>query len=202
MRSHDLDRIMDKTLHSICVFCGSSSGNNEVYGEAARETGRLIAAHGYTMVFGGGGLGLMGEAARAARDGGAKVVGILPAFLRHLEPPLDRGEIVEIVPDMYQRKARMIALSDAFLILPGGIGTLDEFFEVIVGKQLGQIHRPIVVLNMMGYFDPLLALLDRTAGAEFVQPTLEKLFHVATTPQQAMARITRALDSKPAPSHG
>ena len=193
---------MDKTLHSICVFCGSSSGNDETYAEAAREVGRLIAAHGCTLVFGGGGLGLMGETARAARDGGAKVIGILPGFLRHLEPPLESGETVEIVPDMYHRKARMVALSDAFLIMPGGIGTLDEFFEVIVGKQLGQIHKPIVVLNMSGYFDPLRALLDHTAGAEFVQPTLEKLFHVVTTPEQAIARITRVLDAKPAPSRG
>jgi hypothetical protein len=90
-----------------------------------------------------------------------------------------------------------VALSDAFLILPGGIGTLDEFFEVIVGKQLGQIHKPIVVLNMSGYFDPLLALLDHTASGEFVQPTLEKLFHVVSTPEQAIARITRALEPKP-----
>jgi uncharacterized protein (TIGR00730 family) len=187
-------------LHNICVFCGSSSGNDEVYAEAARETGRLIAAHGYAMVFGGGSLGLMGETARAARDGGAKVTGILPDFLRHLEPPLDSGEIVEIVPDMYHRKARMIALSVAFLILPGGIGTLDEFFEVIVGKQLGQIRKPIVVLNMSNYFDPLLTLLDHTAGGEFLQPTLEKLFHVVTTPQEAIARITRALGSKSVPS--
>jgi uncharacterized protein (TIGR00730 family) len=193
---------MDKTVHSICVFCGSSSGKEDVYAEAARETGRLIAAHGYAMVFGGGGIGLMGEAARAARDGGARITGILPDFLRHLEPPLESGEIVEIVPDMYHRKARMVALSDAFLILPGGIGTLDEFFEVIVGKQLGQIRKPIVVLNMSGYFDPLLALLDHTASAEFVQPTLEKLFQVVTTPQQAINRIARALDSNPAPSRG
>ena len=193
---------MEKIVHSICVFCGSSSGNNEVYAEAARETGRLIAAHGWAMVFGGGGIGLMGEAARAARDGGAKVIGILPGFLRHLEPPLDSGETVEIVPDMYHRKARMVALSDAFLILPGGIGTLDEFFEVIVGKQLGQIRKPIVVMNMSGYFDPLLALLDHTASGEFVQPTLEKLFHVVTTPEQAIHRIKRALDSKSVPSHG
>jgi uncharacterized protein (TIGR00730 family) len=205
MRSHapqNLAKDMDKPVHSICVFCGSSSGNDEIYAEAARETGRLIAARGYAMVFGGGGIGLMGETARAARDGGAKITGILPEFLRHLEPPLESGEIVEIVPDMYHRKARMIALSDAFLILPGGIGTLDEFFEVIVGKQLGQIRKPIVVMNMSGYFDPLLALLDQTAGAEFVQPTLEKLFHVVTCPEDAIARITRALDSKSALSHG
>src|ERR1700761_3282068 len=119
---------MDKNTKTICVFCGSSLGSDPMFAEAARETGRLIAAHGYKMLFGGGGLGLMGETARSARDAGAPVRGILPEFLRDLEPPLDHGERVEIVPDMGSRKRRMLALSDAFLILPGGIGTLDEFF--------------------------------------------------------------------------
>src|SRR5512142_2915612 len=113
---------MNKSRHSICVFCGSSFGSDPVFAEAARETGRLIASHGYDMVFGGGGVGLMGETARAARDGGAKVTGILPELWRGLEPPLDSGEIVEIVPDMGVRKRRMLGMSDAFVILPGGIG--------------------------------------------------------------------------------
>lgn len=193
---------MDKTQHRICVFCGSSSGNNEIFAEAARESGRLIAAHGYSLVFGGGGLGLMGEVARAARDGGAPVTGILPEFLSHLEPPLASGETVVLVPDMFTRKQRMLATSDAFLVLPGGIGTLDEFFEVIVAKQLGQLRKPLVLLNLNGYFDPLIALLDHTASMEFVQPTLEKLFRVAASPDQAVAFLTRALDPKAAPSRG
>ena len=189
---------MDKPRRSICVFCGSSLGSDAIFAEAARETGRLIAAHGYDMVFGGGGLGLMGETARAARDGGAKVTGILPAFLRRLEPPLDSGEIVEIVPDMGVRKRRMLGMSDAFVILPGGIGTLDEFFEVIVEKQLGQLHKPIVILNLKNCYDPLIQLLTHTASLEFVRPDLEHLFRVALSPDQALAYITRVLDSKAA----
>jgi hypothetical protein len=189
---------MANLRHSICVFCGSSLGRDALFAEAARETGRLIASHGYDMVFGGGGLGLMGEAARAARDGGAKVTGILPAFLRDLEPPLASGEDIEIVPDMGTRKRRMLALSDAFIILPGGIGTLDEFFEVIVEKQLGQLHKPIVILNLNKCYDPLIQLLNNTASLEFVQPDLERLFRVALAPDQALAYITRVLDSKPA----
>ncbi|MBS0273981.1 MAG: TIGR00730 family Rossman fold protein [Proteobacteria bacterium] len=191
---------MSKTRHSICVFCGSSFGSDPVFAEAARETGRLLASHGYGMIFGGGGVGLMGEAARAARDGGAKVTGILPAFLRGQEPPLDSGEIVEIVPDMGVRKRRMLELSDGFLILPGGIGTLDEFFEVIVEKQLGQLHKPIVILNLKNCYDPLIRLLNHTAELEFVRPNLEQLFRVALSPDQAIAHLTRVLDSKPAPS--
>ena len=191
---------MDKIRHRICVFCGSSFGSDPVFAEAARETGRLIASHGYDMVFGGGGVGLMGETARAARDGGAKVAGILPEFLRGLEPPLDSGEIVEIVPDMGVRKRRMLGMSDAFVILPGGIGTLDEFFEVIVEKQLGQLHKPIVILNLKNCYDPLIQLLNHTASLEFVRPDLEHLFRVALSPDQALAYITRVLDSKAAAS--
>ena len=146
------------------------------------------------------GLGLMGAVARAARDGGASVTGILPEFLRHLEPPLESGETVIIAASMFDRKERMLAMSDAFLVLPGGIGTLDEFFEVIVAKQLAQVHKPLVLLNLDGYFDPLIALLDHTASTEFVQPTLEKLFRTAPSPAEAVALLTRILDSKP--SHG
>jgi uncharacterized protein (TIGR00730 family) len=192
---------MDKNKRTICVFCGSSLGRDATFAEAARETGRLIAAQGYDMVFGGGGLGLMGETARAARDGGAKVTGILPAFLRDLEPPLARGEDVQIVPDMGTRKRQMLALGDAFLILPGGIGTLDEFFEVIVEKQLGQLDKPIVLLNLDHCYDPLIELLDHTASLEFVRPNLEQLFRVAHSPETAIRHITRVLESKPAVSH-
>jgi uncharacterized protein (TIGR00730 family) len=193
---------MTNPKRSICVFCGSSLGRDAIFAEAARETGRLIASHGYNMVFGGGGLGLMGEAARAARESGAKVTGILPAFLRDLEPPLADGEHVEIVPDMGVRKRRMLELSDAFIILPGGIGTLDEFFEVIVEKQLGQLAKPIVVLNIDHCYDALIDLLNHTAGLEFVRPNLEQLFRVAHSPEKAIEYITRVLDSKSALSSG
>lgn len=193
---------MTNPKRSICVFCGSSLGRDAVFAEAARETGRLIASHGFNMVFGGGGLGLMGETARAARDGGAKVTGILPAFLRELEPPLADGEHIEIVPDMGVRKRRMLELGDAFLILPGGIGTLDEFFEVIVEKQLGQLAKPIVLLNLDYCYDPLIELLNHTAGLEFVRPNLETLFRVAHSPEKAIQYITRVLDSKSALSSG
>jgi len=193
---------MDKNKRTICVFCGSSLGRDATFAEAARETGRLIASHGYDMIFGGGGLGLMGEAARAARDGGARVTGILPEFLQDLEPPLDRGEDVHIVPNMGERKRRMLAMGDAFLILPGGIGTLDEFFEVVVEKQLGQLDKPIVLLNLDHCYDPLIELLNHTASLEFVRPNLEQLFRVAHSPETAIRHITRVLDSRSAPSSG
>ncbi|MGN6147711.1 MAG: TIGR00730 family Rossman fold protein [Rhizomicrobium sp.] len=193
---------MAHSKRSICVFCGSSLGRDAIFAEVARETGRLIASHGYNMVFGGGGVGLMGETARAARDGGAKVTGILPAFLRGLEPPLASGETIEIVSDMGVRKRRMLELSDAFVALPGGIGTLDEFFEVIVEKQLGQLSKPIVLLNLDRCYDPLIELLNHTASLEFVRPNLEQLFRVAHSPEKAIEYITRVLDSKSVPSSG
>jgi len=111
-------------------------GHAEAYGEAARELGRLIAAKGFSLVFGGGGLGLMGQVARAARDAGAPVIGVLPEFLRALEPPLKSAEELIITPDLYQRKDRMMAMASGFIILPGGLGTLDEFFEVLTAAQL------------------------------------------------------------------
>jgi predicted Rossmann-fold nucleotide-binding protein len=112
--------------------------------QAARELGTLLAANGFSLVFGGGNIGLMGEVARAARAGGAPVIGILPAFLKHLEPPLKSAEELIITPDLQQRKARMLALADAFVILPGGLGTLDEYFEVLTSAQLHVLGKPIV----------------------------------------------------------
>ena len=128
---------------SICVFCGSSPGAKPVYAETARELGRLLGENGYQLVFGGGGVGLMGEVARAARAAGAPVIGVLPGFLRGLEPPLKSAEELIVTPDLQQRKARMLALADAFVILPGGLGTLDEYFEVITTTQLRVHAKPI-----------------------------------------------------------
>ena len=116
---------------AICVFCGSSPGNDRIYAKTARELGRHIGEGGYRLIFGGGAVGLMGEVARAARSAGAPIIGILPAFLRGVEPPLKSAEELVITPDLQQRKSRMLTLADAFVILPGGLGTLDEFFEVL-----------------------------------------------------------------------
>lgn len=186
---------MDKTKRTICVFCGSSIGNSEGFAEAARETGRLIAARGYTLLFGGGGLGLMGATARAARDAGAPVTGILPDFLRHLEPPLAQGETVRVVPDLFRRKDDMMASSDAFIILPGGLGTLDEFFEVVTSAQLGVHKKPIVVLNTNSYYAPLIALMEHVVREGFAKPTSLDLYRVAATPVEAMTIVTQALGS-------
>jgi hypothetical protein len=177
----------------ICVFCGSSMGHDEAFGEAARETGRLIAAHGFGFVFGGGSLGLMGQAARAARDAGAPVIGIVPDFLRHLEPPLKRAEELIVTPDLYQRKDRMMTMAAAFIVLPGGLGTLDELFEVITSAQLEQHEKPTVIVNVNGFYDPLIALLEHHIAAGFARPEVHDLYRVASTPDEALRVIEQAL---------
>jgi uncharacterized protein (TIGR00730 family) len=178
---------------NICVFCGSSMGHDEAYGVAARRFGQLIAQHGFGLVFGGGSLGLMGQVARAARDGGAPVIGILPQFLRALEPPLKSAEELIITPDLYQRKDRMMDLASAFAILPGGLGTLDEFFEVVTSAQLEQHGKLVMLVNVAGFFDPLIALLKHHVDAGFAREDVHKLYRVAGTPGEAMQIIEQTL---------
>ncbi len=193
---HNPDSQMDKSRKAICVFCGSSNGDDPAFAAAARELGRLIAAGGYCMIFGGGGLGLMGETARAARDAGAPVTGILPEFLRHLEPPVRTREELIVVPNLFARKERMVAMADAFLVLPGGIGTVDEFFEVVGGAQLGQHSKPIVVLNLAGYFAPLEALLDHIVKSGFAHYEFSSHYRMVATPQDAMTALAEAFAHK------
>jgi uncharacterized protein (TIGR00730 family) len=179
--------------HTVCVFCGSSPGAKPVYAESARQLGQMLGKNGYRLVFGGGGIGLMGEVARAARDAGAPVIGILPAFLRSLEPPLKSAEELIITPDLQQRKARMLALADAFVILPGGLGTLDEYFEVITTTQLRVHAKPIVVINVEGYFDPLKTLLDQVVEESFARMEIASYQEFVATPSEAMERLKHLL---------
>ena len=187
--------IKESAAPTVCVFCGSSPGNDPAYAEAARRFGTLVAENRYRLLFGGGGLGLMGEVARAARAGGAPVMGILPAFLRHLEPPLEFGEKVVITPDLQQRKARMIGLSDAFVILAGGLGTFDEFFEVITTAQLGVHKKPIVVVYTLRYFTPLQALMEHVVAGGFARPQTASLYSVVATPDDAIDLLTIRLSA-------
>jgi len=179
----------DKEKRCVCVFCGSSMGNDAAYAEAARRLGALIAENGMSLLFGGGDVGLMGEAARAVRAGGARVLGVLPAFLRYLEPPLTNGEELEITPDLQQRKARMLSLADAFVILPGGFGTMDEFFEVLTSAQLDVFKKPIVVVNTNGYFGLLRDLLAHMVRSGFAHEDSAALCRFVATPEEAMDAI-------------
>ena len=184
---------MEKPKPVICVFCGSSHGAKPQYAAAARTLGRLIAERGFAMVFGGGGLGLMGETARAARDNGANVLGIIPEFLRHIEQPPEWEKDLVVTPDLQQRKTRMLAIADAFVVLPGGPGTMDEFFEVVTSAQLGVLGKPIAVVNTDGYFDPLLQLLEHIVREGFARPAMFSHYTLAATPKQAIDSIAERL---------
>jgi hypothetical protein len=186
---------MDKKSPSICVFCGSSFGNNPRFREAARAIGAGIAAGGFSMVFGGGSNGLMGEVAGAAGRGGAQVQGIIPAFLQALEglQQVSAEEQLIVTPHMQERKTLMLQMSDAFLVLPGGVGTYDEFFEVATEAQLGVHRKPIIVVNVDGYFDALDTMLRATVEKGFAKPTILELYHLAEGPEAALLALKEAL---------
>jgi uncharacterized protein (TIGR00730 family) len=174
---------------SICVFCGSSPGKDPAYAQAARDLGRLIGEKGHRLVFGGGFIGLMGEVARAASDAGAPIVGILPEILRHVEPPRDAIEELILTDDLQQRKTRMMDIADAFVILPGGMGTMDEYFEVATTAQLSVHHKPIVLIDVNGYFEPLEGLIRHIVSHGFASDRTLSLHTLVDSPEAALDTI-------------
>ncbi|MBA2588098.1 MAG: TIGR00730 family Rossman fold protein [Alphaproteobacteria bacterium] len=187
---------MDKTeirKSAICVFCGSSYGTDPAFRDAARAVGAGIAKIGHALVFGGGSPGLMGDVARAARGAGTAVEGILPGFLRDVEPPLTQGETTEIVPDLFVRKQKMMDRAAGFIVLPGGLGTYDEFFEVLTSAQLGVQIKPIILVNVNGYFDPLEAMLQASVRNGFVRKENLGLYRIADSADAALAMMAEAL---------
>jgi hypothetical protein len=196
----DMDKSVNKkdvkaSGAAVCVFCGSSFGKDPAYAEAARAVGAGIAKMGYSLVFGGGGLGLMGEVARAVLDGGSEIQGIMPAFLQELEPGVSPQEKLIITPHMQERKVLMLQMSDAFIVLPGGLGTFDEFFEVAVEAQLDVHAKPIIVVNVNGYFDALDAMLHATVKAGFAKDTILKLYYLADGAEAALEILEGALNA-------
>lgn len=157
-------------MRRVCVFCGASPGHRPVYAEAARRLGRLLAGRGTGLVFGGGRVGLMGVVADAVLAAGGEAIGVIPRALVEKEVAHDRLTALHVVDTMHERKALMVDLSDGFVALPGGVGTLDELSEVLSWAQLGLHRKPCGVLNVDGYFDALLAMLDRGVADGFVRP--------------------------------
>ena len=155
---------------SVCVFCGSSLGDDPRFEAAAAEAGREIARRGWTLVYGGAHVGLMGVVADAALREGGRVVGVIPRFLEQREVGHHGLTSLEIVESLAERKQRMGEICDAFLSLPGGIGTLDELFEAWSWSQVGLQRKPNGLLNVAGYYDTLVAFLDRATAAGFVRP--------------------------------
>ncbi len=159
------------TIRSICVYCGSSAGRGDTYVEAGRTLGRGIAQAGLRLVYGGGAKGVMGAVADGALRAGGKVTGIIPQFLMNREatgPALSRLDELIVTDDMHQRKHTMFHKSDAFVALPGGIGTVEEIIEIMTWAQLGHHRKPIVFGNISGFWDPMLALIDHMTAEGFI----------------------------------
>ena len=161
-------------MQRICVFCGSNAGNNPLYRAEAEKLGRLLAARGIELVYGGGNVGLMGAVADACLAAGGTVIGVIPQALMGKEVagrPVDHRALtrLEVVDSMHTRKARMAELADGFIALPGGFGTFEEFCEVLTWGQLGFHVKPMGLLNVNGFYDPLLALFDQAVGEGFLR---------------------------------
>ncbi|WP_106087324.1 TIGR00730 family Rossman fold protein [Enhygromyxa salina] len=155
-------------MQRICVFCGSAAGTSPAYAEAARQFGRALAGRGLGLVFGGGHVGLMGTVADAALAAGAEVIGVLPRALQAREAGHQGLTQLHVVAGMHERKAMMAELSDAFVALPGGLGTLEELFEVWTWAMLGFHRKPVCLLDVDGYWGPLLAMVERMVDRGFV----------------------------------
>lgn len=165
-------------MKRLCVFCGSKVGRQPVYGDQARRLGQLLVQRGLGLVFGGGHIGLMGVLADTVLAGQGEVVGVIPRALVDRELAHPAVKQMHIVESMHQRKARMADLADAFAALPGGFGTADEFFEILTWAQLGMHAKPIGLLNVAGFFDPLLAWMDHTLEQGFMRPKDRQLVRV------------------------
>ena len=153
---------------SICVFAGAASGNSPLFRVQARQLGAMLAARQFKFVYGGGRTGLMGEFAAGALEAGGYVTGIIPRFLENLEVGNRTVQELDVVENMHERKAKMYAQSDAFVILPGGLGTMDEMMEVLTWNQLGLINAPVFILNIEGYWNNVIAMLEHASDAGFV----------------------------------
>ena len=176
-------------MPSLCVFCGSSRGADPAFSAGARAFGAAIARSGRTLIYGGGDVGLMGLLASAALDAGGKVIGVIPRALAEKEIAHPRLTDLHVVGSMHERKAKMAELADAFVAMPGGIGTLEEFFEIWTWVQLGFIRKPLGLFNVNGYFDPLLAFLDGVTAQGFLHRAHRDMLLISDQPEALLARV-------------
>ena len=176
-------------MSSICVYCGSSPGNDPAFLPAAREVGMLIAKRGHTLVYGGGNVGLMGVVADAVLAAGGRAVGVIPDHLVRKEVGHNGLTEQHVVATMHERKAKMAALADGFLALPGGVGTLEEIIEVFVWMQLGLHAKPCALLNVNGFYDPLVKFLEHMTESRFLRPKQLSQLIVAREPSEALDRL-------------
>ncbi|MDB6094793.1 MAG: yvdD [Verrucomicrobia bacterium] len=184
---------MEKLL---CVYCSSSDRLDPKYGIAAAELGRELVARGWGLVYGGGKTGLMGAVARAVKERGGRVVGVIPEFMKARELAYDEADELVTVVTMRERKLLMETRADAFVTLPGGFGTLEEIMEILTLRQLDVVKKPCVFLNQDGFYDDLLKLFDRMLREKFFKPSNMDLFRVATTVPAIFSEIELAAGTK------
>jgi hypothetical protein len=181
---------MTASINSLCVYCGAAVGRDPAYRVIAERLGRHIAQNNVRLIYGGGRVGLMGVIADAVKSAGGHVTGVIPNFLEAREVGNRQIDELRVVDSMHARKQLMFELSDAFCMMPGGFGTLDEFFEVITWRQLSQHDKPIIVLNEMGYWDPLLRLVEHGREAGFMaDPAL--LYQVVDRAEEVVPTLSR-----------
>lgn len=182
--SQQIQQKYQKNINSICLFCGASSGNNPAYTNKAQEFGRLIAEKKVKLVYGGAQVGLMGVVATAVIKNGGKVVGVIPKFLSNIEIVHPKLSETIFVPTMHERKEVMFDLSDTIVVLPGGFGTLDEFFEVLTWKQLNLHKKNIFLMNISEFWTPLVTTIDHMINEGFVKSSNRSLIHVIQEPDE------------------
>jgi uncharacterized protein (TIGR00730 family) len=184
------------TIRRICVYCGSGPGSDRAFVDAARAFGRILGERRIGLVFGGGSVGLMGEIATAVLDHGGEITGVIPQFLVNREHAMVRGKMV-VTRDMHERKLRMFEFADAFVALPGGIGTLEELVEQMTWAQLGRHRKPILLANIKRFWDPLCALLQHMEQLHFIRPGLSVNYLVAERVQDILPMLTQAARGVP-----
>jgi uncharacterized protein (TIGR00730 family) len=184
-------------MKKLCVFCGSNAGSRPVYTDATRRFGEVLAAQGLGVVYGGGHVGLMGVLADAVLGAGGEVVGVIPQALVDRELAHRGLTELHIVKTMHERKALMADLADGFVALPGGFGTADELMEILTWAQLGLHNKPVGLLQVNGFFDPLLAWLDRCVGEGFVRPEHRRLLVSASDPETLLASLRQHAAAPP-----
>lgn len=179
----------EETRRNVCVFCASSADIDARYIEAARELGGLLAQGGWRCVNGGGAVGLMGAVTDGTLDAGGEVTGVIPKFMVDNGWCYDRLVDVIVTADMHQRKQMMSEMADAVIAMPGGVGTLEELLETLTWRQLGLVKVPVIILNTLGYYDKLIAMLTHAIDEGFMKPSHAQLWQVAATPAEAIALL-------------
>ncbi|MDR0901210.1 MAG: TIGR00730 family Rossman fold protein [Opitutaceae bacterium] len=187
---------------SVCVYCGASDLVDAKYPAAARALGAGLARRGWTLVYGGNDAGLMGAVARGARENGGRVVGVIPKFIRAWNPSYDDYDELLVVTTMAERKLVLQTRSDAFVVLPGGLGTLDEFADTVELRQLALLEKPIILFNQDGYYDAIIAFVEHGIREKFTQESIRAKFSVASTTEELLAQLDAAARARPAPAGG